>query len=196
MGRLGHSTRQPACCDPNRESDNDRRRIACPEHQRRPYTTARALRDRCSGIVALGGLISKATRGDENPARLPMRGIIVHPQPALQSPKPHTLDGPTRCSKLFLRSVGSDAEASPPFTSYDEGLLGGCSANAFHAAEANLCHRIRERVSRRSQPIRSSPPSAFHIACAARSTASASSRLIPSRCATTSSRLGLPPIRM
>jgi hypothetical protein len=151
MGRLGRSTRQPACCDPNRESDNDRRRIACPEHQRRPYTTARALRDRCSGIVAPAHLISKATRGDENSARL-LRGIIVHPQPALQSPKPHTLDGPTRCSELFLRSVESDAEASPPFTSYDEGLLGGCSANALQAAEANLCHRIRERVSRVPSP--------------------------------------------
>jgi hypothetical protein len=54
---------------------------------------------------------------------------------------------------------------------------GGPASNDFHAAAANLCHRIRERVSTRSQPIRWSPPSAFHIACAARSRASASSRL-------------------
>ena len=50
------------------------------------------------------------------------------------------------------------------------------------------CHRWSLPTAR--IVLRSSPPSAFHIACAAESTASACSRFIPPRCATTVDRAG------
>jgi hypothetical protein len=134
--------------------------------------------------------------GPDNPRRTPWPAAALASRDVLEQPRldiwnerdPVVGDRPdsgARCApKGSLALAASLPATSARDLSPTDVYWGGSVAHAFRAANANRRHRIRERLSRRSQPIRSSPPSAFHIACAARSSASACSPLIPPRCAT------------